>query len=123
MTNVTAPPSIASPEQVLCALLLQAFYSISSERQLTSGSTSTCRSAGSWALASMIWSGITRRWCSSSSPRSRWSGTRWSLTKLPATRRWPVIAQLRRLRGIGPETATVLAREVVYRDFANKAGR
>jgi transposase len=31
-----------------------------------------------------------------------------------------MIAQLVRLRGIGPETATILAREVFYRDFANR---
>jgi transposase len=31
-----------------------------------------------------------------------------------------MIAQLMRLRGIGPETATILAREVFYRDFGNR---
>jgi hypothetical protein len=31
-----------------------------------------------------------------------------------------MIPQLMRLRGIGPETATILAREVFYRDFANR---
>lgn len=31
-----------------------------------------------------------------------------------------MIPQLQRLRGVGPETATILAREVSYRDFANR---
>jgi hypothetical protein len=30
-----------------------------------------------------------------------------------------MIAQLVRLKGVGPETATFLAREGFYRDFAN----
>jgi transposase len=32
----------------------------------------------------------------------------------------PTIGRLMALRGIGPETATVLAREVFYREFANR---
>ena len=54
-------PSIP-PEKLLRALLLQAFYSVRSERQLMArrdrpvsrrqGSTTTCCSAGSWVSAS-----------------------------------------------------------------------
>jgi hypothetical protein len=52
-------PSIP-PEKLLRALLLQAFYSIRSERQLMERSTSICCSAGSSGSASMIRSGTTR---------------------------------------------------------------
>jgi len=69
-------PSIA-PEQLLRALLLQAFYSIRSERQLMEPWSSTCCSAGSWG-----W-GWTRR-CGTTRPsrrtatgcwRERWLGS------------------------------------------------
>jgi hypothetical protein len=42
------------PERLPRALLLQAFYSIRSERRLVSASTSTCCSAGSSGSARMI---------------------------------------------------------------------
>jgi len=48
------------PEQLLRAMLLQAFYSVRSERQLMERLDSTCCSAGSSGSASMIPSGTLR---------------------------------------------------------------
>ena len=52
-------PSIA-PEMLMRAMLLQAFYSIRSERQLMERLESICCSAGSSVSASTMRSGITR---------------------------------------------------------------
>ena len=49
-------PSIA-PEKLLRALLLQAFYSVRSERQLMEQLDYACCSAGSWASVSTTRSG------------------------------------------------------------------
>jgi hypothetical protein len=53
-------PSIP-PEKLLRAMLLQAFYSLRSERQLMGGWSSTFCSAGLSALALTMRCGITRR--------------------------------------------------------------
>jgi hypothetical protein len=49
-------PSLA-PEKLLRAMLLQAFYSIRSERQLMEDSSLTSCSAGSSASAPTMWVG------------------------------------------------------------------
>src|SRR5262245_27731524 len=56
----TGRSSIA-PERLLRASLLQAFYTIRSERQLVEQIDYTCCSAGSWGWASTIPCGTTRR--------------------------------------------------------------